>query len=81
GRFVALAQTRLAAITVQAAGASAPSPRTRPEAQAPAVQALAGRPEMLPRPGDTWRYRVQDQFRLGDLYVTAKVDAVTVDGV
>jgi hypothetical protein len=36
---------------------------------------------LLPRPGDTWRYRVQDQFRLGDLYVTARVTEVTAEGV
>ena len=36
---------------------------------------------MLPRAGDSWRYRVQDQFRLGDLFVTAKVDEVTAEGV
>jgi len=35
----------------------------------------------LPRPGDTWRYRVQDQFRLGDLFLTARVDGVTAEGV
>jgi hypothetical protein len=35
----------------------------------------------LPHAGDTWRYRVQDQFRLGDLFLTAKVDAVTAEGV
>ena len=41
----------------------------------------ATHPELLPRPGDTWRYRVRDQFRLGDLYLTARVDEVGVEGV
>ena len=35
----------------------------------------------LPRAGDTWRYRVQDQFRLGDLFLTARVDSVGADGI
>src|SRR5439155_7009827 len=63
--FAALAQTRLAAFTVPAAP----------------PQATAARPDTLPRAGDTWRYRVQDQFRIGDLFLTAKVDGVTADGV
>ena len=36
---------------------------------------------VLPRAGDTFRYRVQDQFRLGDLYVTARVDEVRADAI
>ncbi|KQV87965.1 caspase family protein [Rhizobacter sp. Root1221] len=77
GRFAMLAQTRIAAL--------APAPPA-PPAAAPASQVApaapqAARPELLPRPGDTWRYRVQDQFRLGDLYVTARVNAVTDEGV
>jgi hypothetical protein len=35
----------------------------------------------LPRPGDRWRYRVQDQFRLGDLFLTAQVESVGPEGV
>jgi hypothetical protein len=35
----------------------------------------------LPRVGDTWRYRVQDQFRIGDLFLTTRVDAVGAEGV
>jgi len=66
GRFAALAQTRVAVFTAPPA--------------APA-QATAARPDTLPRAGDTWRYRVQDQFRIGDLFLTAKVDGVTADGV
>jgi uncharacterized caspase-like protein len=66
GRFAALAQTRVAVFTV-------------PPAAPP--QATAARPDTLPRAGDTWRYRVQDQFRIGDLFLTAKVDGVTADGV
>jgi uncharacterized caspase-like protein len=37
--------------------------------------------ELMPRVGDTWRYRVTDQFRLGDLFVTARVDAVGAESV
>lgn len=71
GRFAALAQTRLAAF--------APSPATPPAATAaPAAAALS---DLLPRVGDTWRYRVQDQFRIGDLFLTAKVDGVSAEGI
>ncbi|HEY1392391.1 MAG TPA: caspase family protein [Methylibium sp.] len=77
GRFVSLAQARLAAIAVQALAPAA----STPVAQAPVLPALTGRPELLPHAGDSWRYRVQDQFRLGDLYLTARVGAVTADGV
>jgi len=38
-------------------------------------------PDLMPRVGDTWRYRVTDQFRFGDLFVTARVDAVSGEGV
>jgi len=68
GRFVALAQTRLAAYT----------PAPAPAAVAAAAAAGAAG---LPHVGDTWRYRVQDQFRIGDLFLTARVDAVSADGV
>jgi hypothetical protein len=55
----------------------------RVEALAPATLAVAAPPrnDRLPRVGDSWRYRVQDQFRLGDLFVTAKVEAVGDQGV
>jgi uncharacterized caspase-like protein len=66
GRFAALAQTRLAAF-------GAPPPA--------ATTSTAARPDTLPRAGDTWRYRVQDQFRLGDLFLTARVDGVSAEGV
>ena len=66
GRFVALAQMRMAAY-------SAP-PAVPPNASTTLADAL-------PHPGDSWRYRVQDQFRLGDLFLTAKVDSVTAEGV
>jgi uncharacterized caspase-like protein len=70
GRFVALAQTRVAAYAAPPPAAAAlPGPAT------------TSRSDTLPRAGDTWRYRVQDQFRLGDLFLTARVDAVTADGV
>ncbi len=65
GRFAALAQSRL-------------------DATAPPVQVaqVAGAPNnKLPRVGDSWRYRVQDQFRLGDLFVTAKVEEVSERGI
>jgi hypothetical protein len=39
--------------------------------------ALIAANHQLPRVGDSWRYRVQDQFRLGDLFVTAKVEQVS----
>ena len=45
----------------------------------PSAQVSAG--ELMPRVGDTWRYRVTDQFRFGDLFVTARVDAVAPDSV
>jgi uncharacterized caspase-like protein len=67
GRFVALAQMRVAAY--------APAP-----SQPVAVPTSAGHAG-LPHVGDTWRYRVQDQFRIGDLFLTARVDAVSADGV
>jgi hypothetical protein len=46
---------------------------------APAAQASTG--ELMPRVGDTWRYRVTDQFRFGDLFVTARVESVAPDSV
>ena len=70
GRFVALAQMRIAAF-------SAPPPA----AATPATPAVAAAAAALPRVGDSWRYKVQDQFRIGDLFVTAKVDAVSAQGV
>ncbi len=78
GRFVALAQTRISEFSAQAEAAR---PSAQPDAPSRIELALAGRPDMLPHVGDTWRYRLQDQFRLGDLFVTAKVDGVTADGV
>ena len=44
-------------------------------------RAPARRTQLMPRVGDTWRYRVTDQFRFGDLFVTARVDAVGADGI
>jgi len=75
GRFATLAQTRMAAL-----GPSVPSARPVDSAASTATS-LTARPDLLPHPGDTWRYRVQDQFRLGDLYVTARVSSVTDEGV
>ena len=71
GRFAALAQTRVAAFT----------PPAEPPQAAPQAGPAAVRAGTLPRAGDTWRYRVQDQFRLGDLFLTARVDAVSAEGV
>lgn len=68
GKFAALARARIDALAVASA-------------HPPAQSAAAGRAELLPRPGDTWRYKVQDRFRLGDLFVTARVDDVRADGV
>jgi uncharacterized caspase-like protein len=65
GRFAALAQMRLAAYS----------------AAPPAAAPTAALSPALPRVGDSWRYRVQDQFRIGDLFVTAKVEAVSAQGV
>lgn len=76
GRFVALAQTRLAALAPQAAAPA--QTRAEPQATGASPNVRAG---LLPHAGDTWRYRVQDQFRLGDLFITARVDGVSAEGV
>jgi uncharacterized caspase-like protein len=66
GRFAALAQSRL----------------ERPEAAVPAAAPTSvTAATQLPRVGDSWRYRVQDQFRLGDVFVTAKVESVGEQGI
>jgi hypothetical protein len=67
GRFAELARSRVTAMSVAAAPASGPGGATRAE--------------LMPRTGDTWRYRISDQFRFGDVFVTARVDAVSADGV
>ncbi len=74
GKFVALAQMRIAAFT--ASSSAAPGATVRPE-----PQTAGSRADALPRVGDTWRYRVQDQFRMGDLFMTAKVEQVGADGI
>jgi uncharacterized caspase-like protein len=71
GRFVALAQTRIAVFSAPPPAATVPTAPTEP----------AAAPATLPRVGDSWRYKVQDQFRIGDLFVTAKVDGVSAQGV
>lgn len=87
GKFVSLAQTRVVAFAPAPLPLPAPSP-----GQAPATGPATGSPPgaspgapptaaSLPRAGDTWRYRIKDQFRLGDLFMTAKVDEVTPAGV
>jgi hypothetical protein len=47
----------------------------------PPAGTVASAADLMPRVGDTWRYRVTDQFRFGDLFVTARVDAVAPDSV
>ncbi len=72
GRFAALAQARIDALAAVL---------PRPGSQSPSVAPSVARAELLPRTGDTWRYKVQDRFRLGDLFVTAKVEEVRPEGV
>jgi uncharacterized caspase-like protein len=56
--------------------------QSRLDGGAPSALAANTTPnDKLPRVGDQWRYRVQDQFRLGDLFVTAKVEAVSAQGI
>jgi hypothetical protein len=82
GRFAELARTRIAAFSRDTApSGGTPAAVARPDPQAVPLLAKAGRPEMLPRAGDTWRYRVQDQYRLGDLFLTATVAEVTAEGI
>ncbi|WP_157267826.1 caspase family protein [Azohydromonas aeria] len=83
GRFAALAQARVAAFGAAPASppqavALAPQAVPPPAVSAPVAAPGAG---ALPRVGDRWRYRVQDQFRLGDLFVSARVEGVTAEGV
>jgi uncharacterized caspase-like protein len=73
GRFTTLAQSRLAALAPPTSGSTAPNPSGTPSISAAA--------SLMPRSGDTWRYRVQDRFMLGDLFVTATVDDVTESGI
>jgi uncharacterized caspase-like protein len=73
GRFVALAQTRIAALDPSSSSVAVANPSGAPPTSAAASP--------LPRVGDTWRYRVQDQFMLGDVFVTATIDDVTETGV
>jgi uncharacterized caspase-like protein len=47
----------------------------------PAPAAGSTRADLMPKVGDTWRYRVTDQYRFGDVFVTARVDAVSADAV
>jgi len=72
GRFIALAQTRIAALS------PSPTPVVANPSGPPPVSAAAS---PLPRAGDTWRYRVQDEYMFGDLFVTATVDDVNDGGV
>jgi uncharacterized caspase-like protein len=83
GRFAELAKARIAAFgreTATPAGVSS-TDGSRLDPRALLLLSKGGRPELLPRPGDSWRYRVQDQFRIGDLFLTATVDEITADGV
>jgi uncharacterized caspase-like protein len=55
--------------------------QSRLDTTAPPVRTAGAPNDKLPRVGDSWRYRVQDQFRLGDLFVTAKVEQVSEQGI
>jgi uncharacterized caspase-like protein len=84
GHFASLAQMRIATYSPPPA-ATPTAPATTVAAPTAASPTTTAQPTLassnLPRPGDTWRYRVQDQFRLGDLFLTAKVDSVTAQGI
>jgi Caspase domain len=54
---------------------------TRVNSLSAPVSSAGTRMQLMPRVGDTWRYRVTDQFRFGDLFVTARVDAVNDDSI
>lgn len=73
GRFADAARSRLAALSPTTAAAS---PQATTSAAASGLSV-----DLLPRVGDTWRYRIVDQFRFGDVFVTARVEAVGADGV
>jgi len=62
-------------------GRFADSARARVAELSVPVASTGSRMELMPKVGDTWRYRVTDQFRFGDLFVTARVDAVGDDGI
>ena len=72
GRFIALAQGRIAAL----GGESATKPPNPADVSPPQAAATP-----MPKVGDTWRYRVRDQFMLGDVFVTATVEDVVDGGV
>ena len=48
---------------------------------APVTTPPMARRDALPREGDRWRYRISDQFRLGDVFVSAKVEKAGADGI
>ncbi|HSC00211.1 MAG TPA: caspase family protein, partial [Burkholderiaceae bacterium] len=62
-------------------GRFADAARTRVAELSAPVASTDPRAPLMPRVGDTWRYRVTDRFRFGDLFVTARVDAVSDDRV
>lgn len=62
-------------------GRYADAARSRIEALAAPATSTPTTADLMPRTGDTWRYRITDQFRLGDLFVTARVDSASADGV
>jgi hypothetical protein len=49
--------------------------------ETPVVAADSTGADLMPRVGDTWRYRVTDRYRFGDLFITARVESVSPDGV
>ena len=62
-------------------GRFAEAARARIAALSAQVAAAASRTDLMPKVGDTWRYRVTDQHRFGDVFVTARVESVGADGV
>lgn len=70
GRFAAVAQSRIAALSAAQQAASGTGLAT-----------AAARADLMPRAGDTWRYRIRDQFRFGDVFATARVGEVTPEGI
>ncbi len=62
-------------------GRFAEQARARVAALSPPATGAVTPTQLMPKVGDTWRYRVTDRFRFGDLFVTARVEAVTDQGI
>lgn len=68
--------------TTEPKTAASPIASLDPRPAPPIPLAPGGSPVApMPRAGDTWRYRIRDQFRLGDLFVTARVEEVRAEGI